>query len=129
VTPIDLGMDWIVSKRKDFIGRRSLFRSDTARSDRKQLVGLLTETPDVVLPEGSQIVESDTPPGATRMQGHVTSSYFGASLDRSIALALVQGGRSRIGDIVPVVAAEGAFVAARVVAPVFLAPEGTRQNG
>src|SRR5262249_20351934 len=41
VTPIDLGMDWIVSKNKDFIGRRSLSRADTARSDRKHLVGLL----------------------------------------------------------------------------------------
>ncbi len=129
VTPIDLGMDWIVSKRKDFIGRRSLFRSDTARPDRKQLIGLLTETPDVVLPEGSQIVESDTAPGATRMQGHVTSSYFSASLGRSIALALLERGRARMGDVVPVVATEGAFVAAKVVAPVFLDPKGTRQNG
>ncbi len=43
VTPIDLGMDWIVSKKKDFIGRRSLSRADTARPDRKQLVGLLTD--------------------------------------------------------------------------------------
>jgi sarcosine oxidase subunit alpha len=129
VTPIDLGMDWIVSKRKDFIGRRSLFRSDTARLDRKHLVGLLTETPDVVLPEGSQIVESDTAPGATRMQGHVTSSYFSATLGRSIALALLQGGRARMGDVVPVVGADGAIVAAKVAAPVFLDPEGTRQNG
>ena len=40
VTPIDLGMDWIVSKKKDFIGKRSLFRADTARDNRKQLVAL-----------------------------------------------------------------------------------------
>jgi sarcosine oxidase, subunit alpha len=129
VTPIDLGMDWIVSKRKDFIGRRSLFRSDTARPDRKQLVGLLTEAPNVVLPEGGQIVESDSSPGTTRMQGHVTSSYFSACLGRSIALALLQGGRARTGDVVPVVAADGVFVPARVVAPVFIDPEGTRQHG
>ena len=31
VTPNDLGMDWIVSKNKDFIGKRSLFRADTIR--------------------------------------------------------------------------------------------------
>jgi sarcosine oxidase subunit alpha len=129
VTPIDLGMDWIVSKRKDFIGRRSLLRSDTARADRKQLVGLLTEAPDVVLDEGSQMVESDKPPGATRMQGHVTSSYFSACLGRSIALALLKGGRARTGDVVPVAVADGMVVPARVVAPVFVDPEGTRQNG
>ena len=53
MTPIDLQMDWIVSKKKyDFIGKRSLYRSDTIREDRKQLVGLLTENPDEVLEEG-----------------------------------------------------------------------------
>ena len=56
VTPVDLGMDWIVAKGKDFLGRRSLSRADTARGDRKQLVGLLTDDPKVVLPEGGQIV-------------------------------------------------------------------------
>ena len=39
MTPIDLQMNWIVSKKKyDFIGKRSLYRSDTMREDRKQLV-------------------------------------------------------------------------------------------
>jgi sarcosine oxidase subunit alpha len=42
MTPIDLQMDWIVSKKKyDFIGKRSLYRSDTMKEDRKQLVGLI----------------------------------------------------------------------------------------
>ena len=56
VTPVDLGMDWIVAKGKDYIGRRSLSRSDMVRGDRKQLVGLLTDDPKEVLPEGGQIV-------------------------------------------------------------------------
>jgi sarcosine oxidase subunit alpha len=32
------------------------------------------------------------------MLGHVTSSYYSANCGRSIALALVKGGRERIGD-------------------------------
>ena len=57
ITPIDLQMDWIVSKKKyDFIGKRSLYRSDTMRKDRKQLVGLLTDNSKEVLEEGAQIV-------------------------------------------------------------------------
>ena len=55
MTPIDLQMDWIVSKKIHFIGR-SLYRSDTIREDRKQLVGLLTENPNEILEEGAQIV-------------------------------------------------------------------------
>ena len=58
MTPIDLQMDWIVSKKKyDFIGKRSLYRSDTIKEDRKQLVGLLTENPDDVLEEGTSIID------------------------------------------------------------------------
>jgi sarcosine oxidase subunit alpha len=57
ITPYDLGMGGMVSKTKDFLGRRSLSRSDTARADRKQLVGLLTDDPQLVLPEGTQLTD------------------------------------------------------------------------
>ncbi|MGZ4126009.1 MAG: 2Fe-2S iron-sulfur cluster-binding protein, partial [Actinomycetota bacterium] len=61
VTPFDLGMDWIVNMSKgDFVGRRSLTRSDTSRPGRKQLVGLLPEDPSALLPEGAQLVLEDT---------------------------------------------------------------------
>ena len=67
VTPQDLGMDWIVSKTKpDFIGKRSFARADTARPDRKQLVGLLPVDPDALLPEGAQLVAEPGDDGDAR---------------------------------------------------------------
>ncbi len=97
MTPLDLQMDWIVSKKKyDFIGKRSLYRSDTMREDRKQLVGLLTDDPKVVLEEGAQIV-SDLNKNPVEMLGHVTSSYFSPNLNKSIALAVVRGGKDMMG--------------------------------
>ena len=58
VTPKDINMDWIVSKKKeDFLGKRSFSRSDTRRTDRKQLVGLLVNDKKTVLPEGSYVVD------------------------------------------------------------------------
>ena len=61
MTPLDLDMAWAVSFKKpfSFIGKRSLTRSDTARTDRKQLVGLFTEDPETVLEEGAQIIETE----------------------------------------------------------------------
>jgi len=119
VTPQDLGMDWIVSKTTpDFIGLRSLSRADTARPDRKQLVGLL---PEALLPEGTQLVAA---PGETAMLGHVTSSYRSAALGRPFALALVARGRELIGETVY---ADG--VAAEVVDSVLLDPGGARRDG
>ena len=92
VTPIDLDMDWIVSKKKyDFVGKRALNRSDTIKKDRKQLVGLKTKDPNKVLEEGAQLVEALTTL-PMKMVGHVTSSYFSPNLDRSFALALIKGG-------------------------------------
>ena len=70
------------------------------RKDRKQLVGLLTEVPTDVLDEGAQIVATSSVLSMpTPMEGHVTSSYFSARLGHSIALALLKGGRSRIGEV------------------------------
>jgi sarcosine oxidase subunit alpha len=128
VTPLDLGMDRIVSKSKDFIGRRSLSRSDTARGDRRQLVGLSTDNPQDVLPEGAQVVADASAPVPVPMLGHVTSSYWSACLGRSIALAMVAGGRRRMDQTVEVPLADGRTVPARIVSPVFIDPEGARQN-
>jgi sarcosine oxidase subunit alpha len=128
VTPLDLGMDWIVSKQKNFIGKRSLSRIDTGRADRKQLVGLLPEDPAFVLPEGAQLVEAtqgERP--ATPSIGHVTSSYWSPNLGHSFALALVKGGRARLGALV-YAPLDSAVVPARVVEPVFWDKKGARQN-
>jgi len=129
VTPFDLGMDWVVSKKKDFIGKRSLSRSDMAKPDRKQLVGLLTEDPQEVLPEGAQLVEQvlDKPP--MPMIGHVTSSYMSPNLGRSIALALVKGGREMHGRTVHAPLPGGRTVAGEITGPVFFDPEGERLRG
>ena len=127
VTPVDLGMEWIVSRNKDFLGKRSLDRADTTREARKQLVGLLTDNPEDVLPEGGQIVETVTEL-PMRMIGHVTSSYFSANLGRSIALALVEGGRDRHGESV-VVPLERVVMPARITEPRFFDPDGERAHG
>jgi sarcosine oxidase subunit alpha len=128
VTPIDLGLESMVSKHKDFIGKRSLSRPDTQREDRKQLVGLLPVDTREVLPEGSQIVEKADGKPPMAMIGHVTSSYYSAYLERSIALALVKRGRSRHGETVQV-PLEDKVVSAKISAPQFYDPEGVRING
>lgn len=127
VTPIDLGMDWIVSKQKDFLGKRSLARLDMLREDRKQLVGLLPVDPQEVLPEGGQIVTDMDQKPPMNMIGHVTSSYYSANLKRSIALALVRGGHKRHGETV-YVPLENKVIAANVSEPRFYDPEGKRMH-
>jgi sarcosine oxidase subunit alpha len=129
VTPLDLGMERAISTRKDFLGKRSLSRADMVHPDRHQLVGLLTEAPDEVLPEGAQIAAEYRPGRPMTSLGHVTSSYFSPTLGRSIALALLAGGRGRLGDTVTLPLEGGRAAKAKVVAPVFYDPEGARLHG
>ncbi|WP_018315295.1 sarcosine oxidase subunit alpha family protein [Cupriavidus sp. UYPR2.512] len=131
VTPYDLGMGGVVAKSKDFLGKRSLTRSDTAKEGRKQFVGLLTDDAEFVLPEGAQILAPGTRVSTTEptpMIGHVTSSYYSPILKRSIALAVVKGGLGKMGQSVAIPLANGRRVMAKISSPVFYDTEGVRQN-
>jgi sarcosine oxidase subunit alpha len=127
-TPGDVGLDGLVSKKKaDFIGKRSLEQAHLKAAGRKQLVGLLTEDPNEVLPDGAHAVRhvKDKPPMETI--GHVTSTYHSPTLGRSIAMALIKDGRNRMGETLsfPI---EGKEIRAKVTDPVFYDKEGARQN-
>ena len=129
VTPDDLGLSGMIAKSKpDFVGKRSLRRPDMVVAERKQLVGLLTDDPRTVLEEGAQIVADPAQAVPMRMIGHVTSSYPSATLGHSIALALVEGGRARMGTTLYVPMPERT-IAVRVVEPVFYDKAGARLDG
>ena len=124
VTPGDLGLP-TGARKADFVGKRSLARPDMLLSDRPQLVGLDCAEPGGLPDEGSQITTSATPEPGSPALGHITSAYHSAVLGRPIALALVKGGRARIGETLFAFGAGGAQ-RVRVVAPVFYDPEGGR---
>ena len=128
MTPDDMGLGWAVGSRDGFgfIGDRSLALADHQREDRLQFVGLKPLDSALVLAEGAQIVAASD--GAGPSQGHVTSSYFSAALERSIALAMLKGGRGRMGEIVHCTRADGRTTPAEVADPVFYDPQGERQR-
>jgi sarcosine oxidase subunit alpha len=63
-----------------------------------------------------------------RLIGHVSSSYHSTCVGRSIALALVAGGRARMGQTL-YVPMPGGDVPVQVTSPVFYDPKGARLNG
>jgi sarcosine oxidase subunit alpha len=130
VTPHDLGMSWVVSKKKDdFLGKRSFDRAENLRSDRKHLVGLLPVDGVTLLAEGAQLITSDTDREApVPMLGHVTSSYRSAALERTFALGLVRSGRDRIGETLHAWH-DGDVVPVTVTEPVLYDREGARRDG
>ena len=137
VTPHDLGMDWVVSKKKEFIGKRSFSRSANVEPGRKQLVSLLPVDHTLRLPEGTQVIELDARGGYTgeglptapiAMLGFVTSSYHSQALGRSFALALVKDGLTRVGQRL-LASFGGQFAEVEVHEPVLYDKEGARRDG
>ncbi len=128
-TPVDVGMDGMVSKKKaDFIGKRSLEQPYLKGPNRKQLVGLLTDDPQTVLPDGAYAVRTvkDKPP--MEMIGQVTSSYMSPTLNRSIAMALIENGRARMGETISFPLEGGKVVTAKITDTVFYDKDGGRIN-
>jgi sarcosine oxidase subunit alpha len=128
VTPLDLGLDWMVSKKKWFIGRRSLARPAMLEPDRRQLVGLLPEDPQELLPEGAALPAHANGIAPAGTAGHVTSSYRSPVLGRTFALGLLAGGRARIGSTA-IVDVAGREVRAAITTPVFYDPGNARRDG
>ena len=133
VTPQDVGLEWAVSKQKDFIGKRSFSRTDTSRAGRKQLVGLLPQDKSFVAAEGSHLVESPVrstfdPARGSPSIGHITSSYYSPNLESGFALALITNGRGLHGQTTYCVQGS-ALKPMTIVDPVFIDRQGTRRDG
>ncbi|UYQ76926.1 sarcosine oxidase subunit alpha family protein [Glutamicibacter sp. JL.03c] len=130
VTPQDAGMDWVLSKVKDFVGNRSYTRVDNQREDRKHLVSVLPVDKSLLLPEGAALVsvEELAADGITPMDGWVTSSYNSAALGRTFGLALIKNGRNRIGETLrtPI---NGQLAEVTIAETVLFDPEGSRRDG
>jgi len=123
--PHDLGWGAPREKRPDeYFGRRALFTPEAKRPDRRQLVGLESEG-DQPLPTGAHLVPLA---GKRRSLGFVTSSYYSPILARPIALAMVEGGQSRMSEELGVFNL-GDLRPARIARACAFDPEGERLNG
>jgi sarcosine oxidase subunit alpha len=121
-SPADVGWGDVATRKKaDFVGKRSLARSDNLRADRLQLVGLAADNADVLV-AGAHLRLPGTREGS---DGWVTSAAVSPSLGRPIALALLRGGRSRLGETIGVHDLDRRC-RATVVPTLFYDPEGKR---
>jgi sarcosine oxidase subunit alpha len=82
----------------------------------------------VVLEEGAQIVADPSQAIPMTMIGHVTSSYWSENCGRSIALALVAGGRDMTGQTLYVPMPKET-IEVEVTNMVFFDETGGRLNG
>jgi sarcosine oxidase subunit alpha len=123
-TAFDIGMEKMVSTKKDCIGKAAAARPGMHGPEREQLVGLkatalMTAGAHVFTPGDRVHRETD--------QGYITSVCYSPTLEAHLALAFVKDGRARHGQTVRVVDhLRKIDVMAEITDPVFHDKEGAK---
>ncbi len=130
VTAFDLGLQGMLSSKKDFIGRAAAMRPGLTGEAREQLVGLRPVEAGRVLAAGAHLFPPGVDVTPANDQGHVTSVCWSPVLKGALGLGFLRGGRARTGETVRLVDhLRGLDVLCEVAHPVFLDPEGGRARG
>jgi len=128
-TARDLHLDWMLSKKKPFVGSMMMDREGLAAADRLQLVGIVS-LDNQPLSGGAHIVEQldrDRPHGSI---GHMTAACYSPALGKYIGLALVKAGKDRRGTRAFISdPLRKRFGPVEIVSHHFYDPEGKRMHG
>jgi sarcosine oxidase subunit alpha len=120
----DLGLQRLLKKQGDFIGRTLAQRAALNDAQRLQLVGVRPFSRTARLRNGSQLIAPETPAASL---GYVTSATPSVEFEGWVGLALLAGGRQRFGQRLtarsPV---HGETAEVQILAAHMLDPENTR---
>jgi methylglutamate dehydrogenase subunit C len=128
-TARDLHLDWMLSKKKPFVGSMTMDREGLISPGRPALVGLIS-LDNRALAGGSHIVEQVDEANPRGSIGHVSAACYSPALGRYIALAMVKGGKARHGTRAFVSdPLRGRFGPVEIVSHHFYDPQGSRMHG
>ncbi|RZO48242.1 MAG: sarcosine oxidase subunit alpha family protein [Candidatus Pelagibacterales bacterium] len=93
----DLSLDGMLSKKKDFIGKRSLNRNAFLDSAREKIVGVVPVDKKTMIPEGSHLVEDSSASFPNPKLGHISASCWSVEYNNPFSLAILKDGKKKIG--------------------------------
>ena len=130
VTAFDIGMDRMVSRKKDCIGQTMAAREGLMDETRAQLVGLKPVGAVQQMVAGAHLFDAGADAVRVNDQGYVTSVGFSPTLGHNIALGFLDRGRARHGEVIRMVDHLREIDATlEVCDPVFFDPTGGRLRG
>jgi sarcosine oxidase subunit alpha len=96
--PYDNSLEGLVSKKKDFIGKRSLNRSAFIAEDRQKVVGVVPLDKKTNIPEGSYLVKDANAKLPNPKLGHISASCWSVEFNNPFSLAILHDGKNMIGQ-------------------------------
>ena len=122
VTAFDIGMEKMVSAKKDCIGKASATRPGMLGPEREQLVGLKALGP---ITAGAHLFKPGEAVERANDQGYVTSVCWSPVIGAWLGMAFLRNGRARHGEQVRLVDhLRDIDILCEVCDPVFHDPEG-----
>jgi methylglutamate dehydrogenase subunit C len=126
VTAFDIGMQGMISTKKDCIGKAASQRPGLTGPEREQLVGL-RPLGDAMITAGAHLFTPGDPVGREESQGYVTSVGPSPTLGGWLGLGFLKNGRARHGERIRLVDhLRGIDLLCQVSDPVFHDKEGAK---
>ncbi|WP_322866540.1 sarcosine oxidase subunit alpha family protein [Aquicoccus sp. G2-2] len=127
VTAFDVGLQGMMSKKKDFIGKPASQRPGLMDPGRERMVGLKPVGEVKQLTAGAHLFDVGDEAVRLNDQGYITSVGYSPTLGHYVGLGFLRRGPERLGEEVRMVDhLRGIETTCEVVNPVFFDPEGGR---
>jgi sarcosine oxidase subunit alpha len=130
ITAFDIGLQGMVAKKKDCIGKAASHRPGLTGPLREQMVGLRPVPQSKEIGAGADLFEESAEPISANDQGYVTSVCYSPTLKSYLGLGFLKDGRARIGTKIRLVDHLRAIdLLCEVTDPVVFDKEGGRARG
>ena len=125
--PYDTGLDGLVSKKKDFIGKRSLLKKAYNEKDRQRIVGVVPLDKKTSIPEGSHLVKDPKGKLPNPKLGHISASCWSVEHNNPFSLAILKDGKNMIGSkLYAMSPLKNKTIAVEIVSSHYVDPKGER---
>ena len=125
--PYDNGLDGLVSKKKDFIGKRSLNRKAFIAQDRQKVVGVVPLDKKTSIPEGSHLVKDANAKLPNPKLGHISASCWSVEYNNPFSLAILKDGKNMIGKkLFALCPVKNKSIPVEIVSSHYVDPKGER---
>ena len=125
--PYDNSLEGMVSKKKDFIGKRSLEREAFIVNDRQKIVGVVPLDKKTSIPEGSHLVKDAKAKLPNKKLGHISASCWSVEYDNPFSLAILKDGKNMIGEKLFVMSPlKNKIIPVEIVSSHYVDPKGER---
>ncbi len=123
----DLSLEGMLSKKKDFIGKRSLNREAFINPNREKIVGVVPLDKKSMIPEGSHLVSDNKASLPNPKLGHISASCWSVEYNNPFSLAILKDGKNKIGEkLYAVSPLKNKSIEVEIVSSHYVDPKGER---